>query len=103
GDGSLYTGIALDVARRVEQHARGKGAKYTRGRGPFRVVAVSRAMTKSDALKLELRAKKLAREERAQAIRARARRSAASSEPRRKLKPRRPLPAARPRSRSARR
>ena len=37
-DGSLYTGIALDVARRVDEHERGvRGAKYLRGRGPYRL------------------------------------------------------------------
>ena len=34
GDGSLYTGIAKDVDNRIEEHNAGKGAKYTRGRGP---------------------------------------------------------------------
>lgn len=67
-DGSLYTGIALDVARRVDQHNRGKGAKYTRGRGPVRVVAVSAPMPKGEALRLELRAKKLKGEEKQKAI-----------------------------------
>lgn len=32
GDGTLYTGIAVDVQARLEQHCNGKGAKYTRGR-----------------------------------------------------------------------
>lgn len=37
-DGSLYTGIALDVMRRLEEHERGlRGAKYLRGRGPLRL------------------------------------------------------------------
>ena len=35
GDGTLYCGIAVDVAARLKQHAEGKGAKYTRGRGPL--------------------------------------------------------------------
>jgi pyrroline-5-carboxylate reductase len=35
GDGSLYTGIATDVDKRVAAHAAGRGAKYTRGRGPI--------------------------------------------------------------------
>lgn len=34
-DGSLYTGITNDLDRRIAQHENGKGAKYTRGRGPF--------------------------------------------------------------------
>ena len=35
GDGSLYTGITTDVEKRLEAHRQGRGAKYTRGRGPL--------------------------------------------------------------------
>ena len=38
GDGSLYTGWTNDIAARLEQHRSGKGAKYTRGRGPLQLV-----------------------------------------------------------------
>lgn len=38
-DGSLYTGIATDVARRYAEHAAGKGARYTRARPPRRLLA----------------------------------------------------------------
>lgn len=38
-DGSLYTGITTDVARRYAQHAAGKGARYTRSRPPARLLA----------------------------------------------------------------
>ena len=37
-DGTLYTGITDDVQRRFKAHSEGKGAKYTRGRGPLRLV-----------------------------------------------------------------
>lgn len=37
-DGSLYTGITTDLPRRLAAHQVGRGAKYTRGRGPFRLV-----------------------------------------------------------------
>ena len=37
-DGSLYTGIARDVNARVSQHNQGRGARYTRGRGPLELV-----------------------------------------------------------------
>ena len=40
GDGSIYTGYTTDVSRRVAQHRRGAGARYTRGRGPLRLVYV---------------------------------------------------------------
>jgi putative endonuclease len=62
-DGTLYTGIAKDVAARIAEHESGMGAKYTRGRGPFVLCAKRRCQTKSAALKLELAVKALTREE----------------------------------------
>ncbi|MDR4482202.1 MAG: GIY-YIG nuclease family protein [Nitrospirales bacterium] len=41
-DTSLYTGITLDLERRLDEHAKGKGAKYTKHRGPFTVVFTER-------------------------------------------------------------
>lgn len=38
-DGSLYTGIATDVARRYAEHVAGKGARYTRSHPPLRLLA----------------------------------------------------------------
>ena len=38
GDGTLYTGITDDLPRRLKAHRSGKGAKYTRGRGPLELV-----------------------------------------------------------------
>ena len=63
GDGTLYTGIASDVQRRLQEHRSGKGAKYTRGRGPLEVVYTENCDTKSDALKREAAIKGLKREE----------------------------------------
>jgi putative endonuclease len=66
--GSLYTGIAVDVARRYAQHCRGVAAAYTRIRPPLRLVGAIRAGTRSSALKLECAFKKLpAREKHARA------------------------------------
>jgi putative endonuclease len=62
-DGSLYTGIARDVQKRIAAHDAGKGAKYTRGRGPLHVCAVRRCLDKRDALRLELAVKALPRKE----------------------------------------
>jgi putative endonuclease len=61
GDGTLYTGIALDVGRRIAQHARaaGEGAKYLRGRGPLRLVFARRVGSRSGALRAEHRIKRL--------------------------------------------
>ena len=61
GDGSLYTGIARDVAARIAQHETGKGARYTRGRGPFELCAKRRCKTKGEALRLEHAIKQLPR------------------------------------------
>lgn len=52
-DGSLYTGIAKDVERRVQQHNEGKGARYTRGRGPVVLLGTRGPMAWGDALRLE--------------------------------------------------
>jgi putative endonuclease len=54
GDGSLYTGIAIDVSRRVAQHKDGaKGAKYLRGRGPLDLVFKQEIGDRSLASKIE--------------------------------------------------
>ena len=63
GDGSLYTGITTDVERRLALHRSGKGAKYTRGRGPLTVVYREEQPDKSAALRREAAVKKLTREE----------------------------------------
>ena len=63
GDGSLYTGIARDVQARLQMHRSGKGAKYTRGRGPLELVYTEECADKSEALKRELVIKALSRED----------------------------------------
>ena len=63
GDGTLYTGITTDVQARFAQHQAGKGAKYTRGRGPLEVVYTEECEDHSAALKRELAVKALSREE----------------------------------------
>lgn len=60
-DGSLYTGIAIDVEARLRQHAAGRGARYTRGRGPLVVVHVERVGKKGDALRREAAIRRLGR------------------------------------------
>ncbi len=62
-DGTLYTGIARDVAARIAAHNEGRGARYTRGRGPLVVLATRRCRTQGNALRLELALKRLARDE----------------------------------------
>lgn len=68
GDGSLYTGITTDVPARLEAHRCGKGAKYTRGRGPLEVVYTEECEDHSTALKRELAVKALPREEKEKMI-----------------------------------
>ena len=52
-DNSLYCGITNDLNGRIEKHNTGKGAKYTQSRLPVELVAVSRGLPKSEALRLE--------------------------------------------------
>lgn len=68
GDGSLYTGTTDDVERRLKAHREGKGAKYTRGRGPLEVVYREALPDKSAALKREWAVKRLSREEKLKLI-----------------------------------
>jgi putative endonuclease len=70
-DGSFYCGIAKDVKARIAEHNQGKGAKYTRGRGPVRVLVKSPALAKGAALRLEAAIKKLPRDKKIEALRAR--------------------------------
>lgn len=67
-DGSLYTGIAVDVQKRLSTHNRGKGAKYTRSRLPVRLVYQETQPDKSAALKRELEIKGLTRAEKLRLI-----------------------------------
>ncbi len=62
-DDSLYTGITTDIERRLKQHNEGKGAKYTKGRGPITLIKFFECLDKSEALKLEYRIKQLSKDE----------------------------------------
>lgn len=68
GDGSLYTGIATDVEARLAVHRSGKGAKYTRGRGPLELMYTESCADKSEALKRELQIKSLPRSKKLELI-----------------------------------
>ena len=67
-DGSLYTGITTDVEKRLEAHQSGRGAKYTRGRGPLELVYREECGSHSDGLKREWEIKKLTREQKQKLI-----------------------------------
>ena len=63
GDGSLYTGWTNDLKKRFENHCEGKGAKYTRGRGPLELVYFETFQDKKEAMRREYAIKKLKRQE----------------------------------------
>lgn len=63
GDGSLYTGIALDLERRLAQHQAGRASRYTRSRLPVTLVWRREVETWSAALREEMRIKRLTRAE----------------------------------------
>jgi putative endonuclease len=65
---SLYTGIALDVLKRVDAHASGKGAKYTKANLPVKILYVEKCESKSAALKREATIKKLSRNKKTELI-----------------------------------
>lgn len=61
-DGTLYTGIATDVSKRLAEHeASPRGAKYLRGRGPLQVVFSEVVGNRASASQLEFRVKRLSR------------------------------------------
>lgn len=61
GDGTLYAGITNDLARRLAAHRAGRGARYTRGRGPLQLVHSEPAGTRAQALRREHAVKQLPR------------------------------------------
>lgn len=63
GDDSLYTGMTDDLPRRLEAHRAGRGAKYTRGRGPLELVYQESCADRSAALRREWAIKQLPRQE----------------------------------------
>jgi putative endonuclease len=58
-DGSLYTGITKRLAARIQAHQEGKGARYTKGRGPLLLVYTEPASSHGEALRRELAIKRL--------------------------------------------
>lgn len=62
-DGTLYTGVATDVERRVQEHERGagRGAKYLRGRGPLELLLEHAVGDRGEALRVEAAIKRLSR------------------------------------------
>lgn len=67
-DGSLYTGITNDLAKRLFAHEKGIGAKYTRGKAPFSIVYKEFYKTRSEATKREAQIKGLTRRQKLELI-----------------------------------
>lgn len=62
-DNTLYTGYTNDLNERLKMHESGKGAKYTRGRGPFEIMYVETFLTKQEAMRREYAIKQLSRKQ----------------------------------------
>ena len=58
-DGSLYTGITTDIARRFEEHRSGRGARYFRGRAPLHLVYLEQGHDRASASRREIQLKRL--------------------------------------------
>lgn len=66
--GSLYTGIATDVTRRMSEHEQSRGAKYLRSRGPLELAYQTRIGDRSLALRAEHCMKKLTKEQKEEIV-----------------------------------
>lgn len=62
-DNTLYTGISNNIDKRIATHNSGKGAKYTRGRTPVKLVYQEKLTNKAVASQREAEIKKLTRQE----------------------------------------
>ncbi len=60
-DNTLYTGITIDIERRVQEHNSGIGAKYTKGRAPVKIAYTETCADRSAASKREMQIKQLDR------------------------------------------
>ncbi len=69
-DGSLYTGVALDVQKRIEDHEAGRGSKYVRSKLPVKLLHTESFRLKVSAFKREAFIKQLTRGEKLKLIRA---------------------------------
>lgn len=62
-DGSLYTGWTNNLEKRFQAHCQGKGAKYTRGRGPLKLVYFETFDDKREAMRREYAIKKMKKQD----------------------------------------
>ena len=68
-DGTYYTGWAVDPQKRVSMHNKGRGARYTRTRGPVTLVYVEELPDRKAAMKREIAIKRLTRDGKGKLIR----------------------------------
>lgn len=64
-DKSFYTGVTTDIKRRLEEHNKGEGARYTRGRTPVKLIYSEEHASRSEAQKREAEIKKMKKEQKA--------------------------------------
>ena len=62
-DATYYTGITTDIGRRIQEHEEGRGAKYTKGRAPLKIVYREECEDRSSASKREMEIKSLSKED----------------------------------------
>ncbi len=67
-DNTLYTGYTVDIEARFKKHCNNQGAKYTKGRGPLKLVYIEEVETKSLAMKREYEIKQLKKSEKEELI-----------------------------------
>ncbi len=67
-DDSLYTGWTNDLKKRIKAHNNGTGAKYTRGRGPVKLVYYEEFEEKREAQSREYKIKKLTKKQKLELI-----------------------------------
>lgn len=72
GDGTLYTGYTVDLAKRLKCHNAGKASRYTRSRLPVKLVYFEEFALKNEAMRREWEIKQLSRAEKLQLIRSQA-------------------------------
>ena len=68
-DGSYYTGCTTDLERRVDQHNRGIGSRYTLRRRPVKLLWSMQLKTLGDAMSAERRIKQLPRSKKSSLLR----------------------------------
>ena len=61
-DGSLYTGWTNDIEKRLGDHRSGRGARYTKGRGPLELIYLEVSDSRSQAMRREAWIKRLTRQ-----------------------------------------